>query len=63
MLTLSYLLIVKLEYKDKINNMISKVYLELLSSLVTDRFEQLECLSEYTMPELLDFDSIIENED
>tara|TARA_B110000285_G_C15135305_1_gene626418 strand:- start:868 stop:3978 length:3111 start_codon:yes stop_codon:yes gene_type:complete len=37
----------KLEYKDKINNMISKVYLQLLSSLVTDRFEQLECLSEY----------------
>ena len=35
------------EYKDKINNMISKVYLQELSLLVIHHFESLECLCEY----------------
>jgi DNA mismatch repair protein MutS len=35
------------EYKDKINNTISKVYLQVLSELVREHFESLECLSEY----------------
>ena len=33
--------------KDKINNTISKVYLQVLTLLTKDHFEKLECLSEY----------------
>jgi DNA mismatch repair protein MutS len=35
------------ETKDKINNTISKVYLQVISALTCEHFEQLECLSEY----------------
>ena len=33
--------------KDKINSTISKVYLQVISALTCEHFEQLECLSEY----------------